>query len=140
MDNTLNKTLKRRLGFLGLTVVSMGAGLLSRSPLVELPEFLALYSGDTIWAMMVFFLVCAVFPHWKIRQAAGVAIVFAFAIEFSQLYHAPWIDGIRQNTLGGLVLGFGFKVSDLVCYVVGVGLGCLGLRSIPRMLNRSGEK
>lgn len=51
------------------------------------------------------------------------ALFFAFAIEFSQLYHAPWIDDIRQNIIGGLVLGFGFKSSDLVCYFVGILLG-----------------
>lgn len=38
----------------------------------------------------------------------------------SQLYHAPWIDSIRATSLGGLVLGFGFLVSDLICYTCGV--------------------
>ncbi len=37
--------------------------------------------------------------------------------------HAPWIDGIRNTTLGGLVLGFGFLLSDLVCYLVGIAAG-----------------
>ncbi len=42
-----------------------------------------------------------------------------------QLYHAPWIDSIRQTTLGGLILGFGFLCSDLACYALGVLLGVL---------------
>lgn len=33
---------------------------------------------------------------------------FLFVIEFSQLYHAEWIDQIRDTSLGGLVLGYGF--------------------------------
>ncbi len=32
---------------------------------------------------------------------------------------------IRQTTLGGLILGFGFLWSDLVCYALGVELGVL---------------
>ena len=50
---------------------------------------------------------------------------FSVAVEVSQLYHAPWIDSIRHTTLGGLILGFDFLWSDLVCYAVGVGLGVL---------------
>ncbi len=52
-------------------------------------------------------------------------MAFSVAIELSQLYHAPWIDSIRQTTLGGLILGFGFLWSDLACYAVGVVLGVL---------------
>jgi hypothetical protein len=44
-------------------------------------------------------------------------------VEISQLYHAPWIDSIRQTALGGLVLGFGFLWTDLVCYSVGIFIG-----------------
>jgi hypothetical protein len=36
-----------------------------------------------------------------------------------------WIDGIRSTTLDGLVLGFGFLWSDLVCYLVGIAAGVL---------------
>ncbi len=31
----------------------------------------------------------------------------------------------RHTTLGGLILGFGFLWSDLVCYALGVELGVL---------------
>ena len=46
-------------------------------------------------------------------------------IEISQLYHAPWIDSIRATTLGGLILGFGFLWSDLICYTVGIVIGAI---------------
>jgi len=54
---------------------------------------------------------------------AGTCASSGRAREVSQFYHAPWIDSIRSTTLGGLVLGFGFKLSDLVCYCVGVFVG-----------------
>ena len=42
------------------------------------------------------------------RTVAFLAMAFSIAIELSQLYHAPWIDSIRQTTLGGLILGLAF--------------------------------
>ena len=53
------------------------------------------------------------------------AIIFSYSIEISQLYHAPWIDSIRNTTLGGLILGFGFLWSDLVCYTIGIIIGII---------------
>ncbi len=47
-------------------------------------------------------------------------VCLTVTVELSQLYHAPWIDSIRQTTLGGLILGFGFLWSDLACYALGV--------------------
>jgi len=61
-------------------------------------------------------------PTWSV---AALAMAFSVLIEVSQLYHAPWIDSIRQTTMGGLILGFGFLWSDLACYALGVGLGVL---------------
>ena len=58
-------------------------------------------------------------------QPALAAYCFCFVIELSQLYHAPWIDGLRHTRLGGLILGYGFLWSDLICYAVGVATGWL---------------
>jgi hypothetical protein len=58
-------------------------------------------------------------------RRVGVWLPFSVAVEISQLYHAPWIDSIRQSTIGGLILGFGFLWSDLACYALGVGLGVM---------------
>jgi len=46
-------------------------------------------------------------------------------LENEETQEAPWIDGIRNTMLGGLVLGFGFLWSDLVCYLVGIKVGAL---------------
>ena len=40
-------------------------------------------------------------------------------IETLQLWHPPFLEALRATTLGGLVLGYGFLWSDLVCYTVG---------------------
>jgi hypothetical protein len=90
-----------------------------------LPSFLAEYAGDTLWALMLFLLVSTLLAGRTVRARAAISLALAFLVEISQLYHAPWIDSIRQTTLGGLVLGFGFLWTDLVCYSVGIATGSL---------------
>ena len=116
---------RKRIVYFGLVVVTIPLGLLSRSDLVSLPDFIATYSGDAIWALMVFFLGCAIFPTWSTKRIAIAALLFSFGIELSQFHHSPWIDEIRQTRIGGLILGFGFKSSDLICYGVGVTIGAI---------------
>lgn len=59
---------------------------------------------------------------WKLALFAyGLGVVN----ELLQLYHAPWIEAIRQTRIGGLLLGFGFLWSDIICYAVGVMLAYL---------------
>jgi len=116
-------SIKYRTIYLAIAFITMLLGLASRSSLFVLPELLASYAGDTLWALMVFWLIRALEPSASILRSALLAICFSFFIEFSQLYHAPWIDDIRATRLGGLVLGFGFLLSDLVCYLLGIVIG-----------------
>ena len=82
-------------------------------------EWMKLYAGDVLWAAMIYWGFKFLFAQ-EPKRTAFYALIFCFLIEFSQLYHDPWIDQIRDNRLGGLVLGFGFLWSDLGCYLVGV--------------------
>ena len=104
-------------------VVTMLVGLFSRSGLVPMPRFVVLYVGDGIWALLVFWLACFFKPAWPLKYRVAAALAFAYAIEFSQLYQADWINQIRQTRLGGLVLGFSFLPSDLVAYTIGIATG-----------------
>ena len=74
---------------------------------------------------MLFLLVSTLLAGRSVRARAAISLALAFLVETSQIYHAPWIDSIRQTTLGGLVLGFGFLWTDLVCYSVGIVTGSL---------------
>lgn len=109
--------------YLFFLVFTIGTGLASRHFSGFLPHWVQLYSGDALWALMVFLLLGFFFHRKSTLWVAIAALAFSFSIEISQLYHAFWIDALRSNPLGGLVLGFGFLWSDLVCYTVGVGFG-----------------
>jgi len=111
--------LKQRLIYGLLAGMVIAAGLATRTFGSSLPSSIALYGGDTLWAMMVFLGLAFLFPAMKPRRLFFLTILFSFSVELSQLYHAPWIDSIRATRLGGLVLGYGFLWSDLLCYTLG---------------------
>lgn len=106
-----------------LIVLVIGLGLASRMYASYLPVWIGAYAGDTLWALLVFLVIGFFVPRSSIYTVAIYALSFAFLIELSQLYHAPWIDSIRHTRLGGLVLGYGFLWSDLLCYSIGVAFG-----------------
>jgi hypothetical protein len=116
---------RNHLLYLLLLAITIVTGLASRHFSNQLPQWMHLYLGDTLWAFMVFLLVGFIFKRKKTLWVALIALIFSFCIEISQLYHAPWIDALRATRPGGLILGFGFLWSDLICYTVGVGLGYL---------------
>ena len=114
---------KERILYGILTLSIMILGLASRKLGTYLPEFVRLYAGDTLWAMMVYFGLRFLSPPMKVYKAVCIALLFSFGIEISQLYQAQWINHIRETTFGALVLGRGFLWSDLICYTVGIILG-----------------
>ncbi len=121
-----------------LIALACDLGIGSRRYSRALPTFIAAYAGDTLWALAAFLGIGLILPRALTWTVACLAMAFSVAIETSQLYHAPWIDSIRQTTLGGLILGFGFLWSDLACYAVGVGLGVMidiGLRALKERQN-----
>jgi Protein of unknown function (DUF2809) len=111
--------MKNRLKFLLFALLLIPIGLSTRT---NGNEFMQLYVGDSLWAMMIYFGFRFLFPS-QTKKPFWFALTFCYLIEFSQLYHADWIDNIRQNRLGGLILGFGFLWSDLVAYFVGILVG-----------------
>ena len=113
----------RRLIYFAAGLATMLVGLGSRKLRDDLPPVLAEYAGDTLWALMLFWLVSTLIAGRPLMMRGAISLALTFLVELSQLYHAPWIDSIRQTTLGGLVLGFGFLWTDLVCYTLGVAIG-----------------
>ncbi|MBX7047077.1 MAG: DUF2809 domain-containing protein [Ignavibacteria bacterium] len=114
----------RLLYFLIFTFVII-CGLLSRKYSFIFPVIVNDYLGDSLWAAMVFFMFAFVFNKMSTIKVAFIALAFSYCIEISQLYHAPWIESIRNTTLGGLVLGFGFLWSDIFAYTLGVSAAAL---------------
>ncbi|MVM41828.1 DUF2809 domain-containing protein [Spirosoma sp. HMF3257] len=113
---------RNRIVYGFLTISSMLLGLASRRFLGDV-SFVKDYVGDVLWALMVYFGLAFLRNQWSIKAISLATFLFSLSIEISQLYHAPWIDNVRATRLGGLILGFTFVWSDLLCYSVGVGIG-----------------
>lgn len=135
---------RNRPAYALLAACVIAAGLLWRSGLVPLPAPLAKYGGDALWALVVFFGLGFIYPRAATTRVGLIAIGFAWAIEFSQLYHADWIDGIRATLPGRLILGTTFNSPDLLAYVAGIALGVLAERAwsirLPSAQHRGDEQ
>lgn len=112
------QAVRRRLPYLCALFVLCAAGLLARRLNAAHPGFFTAYFPDAAWTMAVycgFGLLFCKDARLHFPAALGVSLL----IEVSQLWHPPFLEALRATTLGGLVLGFGFLWSDLICYAVG---------------------
>lgn len=103
-----------------IILITIILGLGSRYYARYLPKWINLYFGDFLWAFMIFFIMAIIFRRRSTIEILVLALVYCYLIEISQIYHSPWIDNIRQTTVGHLILGRGFLWSDLLSYTVGI--------------------
>lgn len=106
---------KKRIKCIMLVFITIISGIVSRKI-----SFIPLYIGDTLYAVMMYFIIRTIFLNSSIKIVSALGLLLCYLIEFSQLYKAPWINNIRSTLLGRLVLGQGFLVSDIIAYTVGI--------------------
>ena len=116
---------RNRLVYAIMITIVIILGLLSRKMVNLLPDFLNIYLGDALWALMIFIGFGFIFTKLKTKAVALMGLSFCYFIELSQLYHAIWIENIRKTTLGGLTLGYVFSWSDLLGYAIGISIGVI---------------
>jgi hypothetical protein len=121
--------ISKRVIYFILIILTIITGLLSRH-FTAIPLFI----GDILWATMVYFIVRLLFISRKIKFVILISLLFCYAIEFSQLYKAPWIASLRYTVFGRLVLGETFLWGDLLSYTVGIAMGILMERLICRFI------
>lgn len=112
IDRTI---LRARLKYALLIIFVVILGLTSR----KIP-LLPLFLGDILWACMMFLLIKFIFIYKSLVWVSIISLLICFSVEISQLYHATWIDNIRNTGLGALALGHGFLWTDLLAYTAGI--------------------
>lgn len=141
MESPTPSRKRNRWYLLSLAALVLSLGYLTRRHSFSLPHFIGSYAPDTLWALLVFIVVLLLAPWLSTRCAFTIALLFSYSIECSQLYQAPWLNAIRDTTVGGLLLGHGFLWSDLICYTIGVTFGALiDSRFAPRSNEQSQTK
>jgi threonine/homoserine efflux transporter RhtA len=119
-----HRGLSRHRGLYALLIaVVIGLGLATRSEHLSLSAFLSKYAGDALWALMVFLGLAFLLRTRRTAHVALLAAGLSCAVEFSQLYHAPWIDAARRTRLGALTLGDTFAWGDMAAYLIGIAFG-----------------
>jgi hypothetical protein len=119
------ETSRSRLWLLVCVVAVIALGLASRRFPSLFPAVLGKYPGDALWAMMVFVGLAFIKPRASTTGLAVLALAISCAVEFLQLYQAPWLNTIRATTLGHLALGSAFSWGDIMAYGVGVLIAAL---------------
>ncbi len=115
---------RSRLKLAVLILFIIGAGLFTRSSRGSvLPVFIQQYAGDTLWALALYTFLAFVSPGAAAKELLLLSVFISYAVEFSQLYQADWINSIRSVKIGGLILGYGFSWSDMLCYTTGILVG-----------------
>lgn len=128
---------RSRPALAGLAAATMAIGLATRRFPQAFPAFIAEYGGDTLWAMLVYWLLALAGPRLSPTRIAVGALAIAVADELSQLIDWHWLQLLRDTRLGALVLGQGFLWSDLACYAAGVALACAIDVAVPRRRSAS---
>lgn len=79
-----------------------------------------LYTGDFLYAVMIYLLIRIFFINKKSSQIALFAVLTCYTIEFLQLYQGEWMIELRKTIFGTYVLGQGFMWSDILAYTAGI--------------------
>lgn len=119
----LNRNFRIRLIYALLVLIVIALGLLSRKTAIIPP-----IAGDILYAIMMFLLIKFLFIRLRSGNVAIISLLICYSIELSQLYSAPWINELRNNRLGALILGHGFLWSDIAAYTIGTAI-CLLINS-----------
>jgi hypothetical protein len=116
----MSGSFRTRLRYLVLVITTIAIGLAVHwSPAALNPDARDVL-GDALWAAMMVWIVSVVAPAARLAARSAAALAICFAVELSQLYHAPALDALRETTAGHLVLGSGFDPRDLIAYAAGV--------------------
>jgi len=77
------------------------------------------YMGDVLVVILLYCFVRAFFNFRKITVAAGV-LLFAFLIEFAQLFSLINKLGLQHSRMARVILGTSFSWADLLTYIAGI--------------------
>ncbi len=84
--------------------------------------------GGVPYVILFMALVALIWPRLAPGWLALGVLVATCLLEVLQLWQPAWLQAVRATLPGRLVLGSTFSPSDFWYYLIGAGLGWLGLR------------
>jgi uncharacterized protein YfaT (DUF1175 family) len=116
-------------------LATVAGGLAVRFAPLGLPPVVTKYGGSAFWALMIYWIVSALLPAWRLPGVVVLAGSLAAAVEFFKLYRSPAVDAFRLTLPGTLLLGRFFSVWDIVAYWLAIIAGAFADRAF-----RTGRK
>lgn len=95
-----------------------GGVILILGPLSRKFEFIPVFIGDALCTVMVFVVIRCLMLQSRIIIIGALSLLISFLVEISQLYKAAWIIAIRNTSIGGMILGRGFRWDDMLVYTL----------------------
>ena len=84
--------------------------------------------GGVPYVILFMALVALIWPRLAQGWVALGVLVATCLLEVLQLWQPAWLQAVRATLPGRLVLGSTFSPSDFWYYLIGAGLGWVGLR------------
>lgn len=81
--------------------------------------FIRFTFGDFLVVILIYCFIKSFLNIKPTPTAIGV-LIFAFAVEFSQLFNLIELFNLQNNQIARLILGSTFQIGDLVSYTLGV--------------------
>lgn len=115
---------KARFAYLAIALAVIPVGLLARSMRggadgETFVGFILTYLGDTLWAVMFYYLFAACWIRLKVWAILLITLCFTVALEASQCYHGEPLSTLRGFALTRFLLGTNFLWSDIACLFIG---------------------
>lgn len=120
----MRKNIFNRTIYLCAIIVLCITALYTRKMHGVSPNFFNTYFPDTAWTMAVYCGFGLLFNRGA-KLNAFAALAFSYLIEISQLFSPPFLVAARSTLIGGLIFGYGFLWSDIICYTVGALICCV---------------
>ena len=118
MNLFLNGSMRKRLIYGLATLILLGIEILIG---LFATGWIRIYLGDVLVVILIYTLIRTISPNkpakWFILPT--VILIFAFAVEFLQLWGFCDRFGITNKFLR-IIIGTGFSFVDLICYVAGI--------------------
>jgi len=114
---------RRRLIYLICFILIIPIGLSTRKYSYAMPHVIAEYGGDVFNATCWFFFLRMLLVKPPLQRIALYAFIVCAVIELLELIQAPWMKKLQHTPPLGLILGYGFNWSDMVCYAIGNIIG-----------------
>ena len=95
------------------------------------------YAGGLLYEVFWCLAAVLLWPRASAFRIAVLVLVITCALEVLQLWHPPFLEGIRATFLGRTLIGTSFTWWDFPYYILGCGAGWLWIGSLQERDHRT---